>query len=161
MIVLGIDPGSSVTGYGLIDTGTSDITCITYGVIRTGAQSDLPNRLLKIYRSVQDLVQKYEPAHVALEDVFYGHNIQTALKLGQARGAAILAAANNNKPVYTYAARVVKQAMTGNGAASKEQVQRMVKALLQFNEAIQPLDASDALAIAVCHARRYKTRNLF
>ena len=161
MVVLGIDPGSAATGYGVIDTGRTKLKCVTYGAIRTQHKNDLADKLKIIYASLDDLIREYDPRDVALEDVFFGHNIQSALKLGQARGAAILAAANNDKPVFTYAARAVKQALTGNGGASKEQVQRMIQSLLGFQEPVQPLDASDALAIAVCHARRRETHELF
>lgn len=160
MIVLGIDPGSTVTGYGIVDMQQKKPECIVYGTIRTQHNKELAEKLRIIYHSIDELIHEYKPRDVALEDVFFGHNIQSALKLGQARGAAILAAANNKKPVFTYAARAVKQAVTGNGAASKEQVQKMIQALFNFKEPIKPLDASDALAIAVCHARRYETQKL-
>lgn len=161
MTVLGIDPGSAATGYGIINMQNRHLICVSFGVIRTQQKKNLAEKLRKIYCSLDELICKYNPDHIALEDVFFGQNIQSALKLGQARGVAILAAANNGKPVYTYAARAVKLALTGNGGASKEQVQRMIQSTLKFDEPVQPLDASDALAIAVCHARRRETDELF
>jgi len=158
MIVLGIDPGSAVTGYGLIDaTNQSSFRHITFGVIRTGAAEPLPERLKKIYKGITRIIAEFNPSAVAFEDVFYGRNVQSALKLGQARGAAIMAAVNADKTISTYSAREVKQSLTGYGAASKEQVQRMIQDLLKLKDNVSPMDASDALAIAICHAYRCRT----
>ncbi len=155
MIVLGIDPGSAVTGYGLINAAnSSSFQHITFGVIRTVAAEPLPERLRKIYKGITRIITEFNPSAVAFEDVFYGRNVQSALKLGQARGAAIMAAVNAEKAVSTYSAREVKQALTGYGAASKEQVQRMIQDLLNLKDIVIPMDASDALAIAICHAFR-------
>ena len=156
MRILGIDPGTAVTGYGVIETsGSYDYHCLSYGTIRSKANQELPPRLKKIYDGIADVIDQFQPEHVALEDVFHGRNIQTALKLGQARGAAIIAAINAEKIVDTYSAREVKMSLTGYGAASKEQVQRMVGDILKLKAPITPLDASDALAIALCHAQRW------
>jgi crossover junction endodeoxyribonuclease RuvC len=147
--VLGIDPGSRVTGYGVIDVTSAGLTYIGSGCIRPrdGAFVD---RLGTIYRGMTELLVTYAPGEVAVEAVFVATNPASALKLGQARGAAIAAVVGRNLPVAEYAARQVKQAVVGTGRASKEQVQHMVRALLRLPG--QPAaDAADALAIAICH----------
>lgn len=133
---------------------TDSYRCVHYGAIRSSSRVDMTDRLKAIYDGIVNIVQEYQPDHVALEDIFYGRNVQAAIKLGQARGAAIVAALNSGTAVATYSAREVKMALTGYGAASKEQVQHMVKDLLHLKEPVRPLDASDALAIALCHAQR-------
>ncbi len=144
-----------MTGIGVVHTeSTQDFRCVVYDVIRTSPKQDLSARLKIIYDGIAQAVDLYHPDHVAMEDIFYGRNVQAALKLGQARGAAIIAAINSGVPVSTYSAREVKMALTGYGAASKEQVQHMVKDLLNLEQLASPLDASDALAIALCHAQR-------
>lgn len=153
MIVLGIDPGLSRTGFGLIQNDRSILSCLDFGCIAPEADY-FASRLKFIYDGVSDLILKYRPQSVAFEDVFFSRNAKSALKLGQARGAALLAAVNLDKKVFVYSPREVKQALTGNGAASKEQVRFMVEHLLGLSEKISPLDASDALAVAVCHFNR-------
>ena len=128
--------------------------CIDYGAIRSKANEPQPDRLKKIYDGISEVIKKYRPDQMALEDVFYGQNVQAALTLGQARGVVMIAGVNAKIPVTTYAAREVKQSLTGYGAASKEQVQRMVRDMLGLKASVTPLDASDALAIALCHAQR-------
>lgn len=156
MIILGIDPGTATTGYGIIQSSKPyDFHCIEYGTIRSKANQTLASRLKKIYDGIAEVVDHFQPDQVALEDVFHGKNFQAALKLGQARGAAILAAINAEKIVAAYSPREIKMSLTGHGAASKEQVQRMVRELLQLDAPATPLDASDALAIALCHAQRW------
>ena len=158
MLILGIDPGTAVCGFGVIESPRSNIySCVDYGTIRSSAGNPQPDRLKKIYDGITNIIQTYHPDLMALEDVFYGQNVQAALKLGQARGAVMIAGVNAGIPVTTFAAREVKQSLTGYGAASKEQVQRMVQVMLQLKEAASPLDASDALAIALCHAQRWWT----
>jgi len=158
MIVLGIDPGTAVTGYGLVQTNASNqFSCVKYGTFRTHAAESLTQRLKTIYDGVNEIIATYHPDHIAIEDIFYGRNVQAALKLGQVRGVVITAALNADMPIITLAAREVKQALTGSGAASKQQVQCMVKDLLGLTETASPLDASDALAIALCHAQRWWT----
>jgi len=157
MLILGIDPGTATTGYGVIKTnGPHDFHCIEFGTIRSKANQALPSRLKKIYDGIAEIIDHFQPDQVALEDVFHGKNFQAALKLGQARGAAILAAINAEKIVATYSPREIKMSLTGYGAASKEQVQRMVSEVLQLDAPATPLDASDALAIALCHAQRWR-----
>lgn len=159
MTILGIDPGLATTGYGLIETGrVTEFSCVHYGSIRSNADEALWERLKKIYDGILSIINTYRPAQVAFEDVFYGHNVQTALKLGQARGAAVIAAINAGTEIAAYSPREVKQALTGFGAASKEQVQRMVRDLLKLKEPASPMDASDALAVAICHAQRWWTK---
>jgi crossover junction endodeoxyribonuclease RuvC len=154
-MILGVDPGSQNTGYGLILAGDrNQHSFIHAGCLRFSSQRDFNERLKLIYDQMTALIQDHEPQHVAFEDVFYGKNFKSALKLGQARGAAVLAALNLDKRVFAYSAREVKQAITGYGNASKEQVRAGVTRLLNLSEPPSPLDASDALAIALCHAHR-------
>jgi len=147
--ILGIDPGSLITGFGLIEALGQDARHIASGCIRAPA-GELPQRLRAIYAAVSELMSSYAPAEVAIERVFVSRNADSALKLGQARGAALAAVVMGGLPVAEYAARRVKQAVTGTGAATKVQVQHMVCRLLQLKR--QPsADAADALAIAICH----------
>lgn len=148
-IILGIDPGSRVTGYGVIQTGRR-LTYLGSGCIRT-ASEDLSTRLKQIYAGVQEIILQFQPDFFAIEQVFMARNASSALKLGHARGVVMLAAANQEIPVFEYAARHVKQCLTGTGAAEKTQVQHMVKELLQLN-GVPQADAADALAIAITHS---------
>ncbi|MBN1479581.1 crossover junction endodeoxyribonuclease RuvC [candidate division KSB1 bacterium] len=158
MRFLGIDPGTAVTGFGVIESPRSDcFQCIDYGTIRSKASEPMVDRLKSIYDGVCHVIKTYAPDLMALEDIFYGHNVQAALKLGQVRGIVMLAGSNAGIAVVTFAAREVKQSLTGYGAASKEQVQRMVKEILGLKHIVNPLDASDALAMALCHAQRWWT----
>ncbi len=147
--VLGIDPGSRLTGYGLISVRGRQLEYCASGCIRTSGD-DLPVRLGQIYRGVGELIHQYQPSEFAIENVFMARNAQSALTLGQARGVAIAAAVAAELPIYEYAARQVKQAVVGTGKANKEQVQHMVRVLLDLAGA-PAADAADALAIAVCH----------
>jgi len=149
-IILGIDPGSRLTGFGVINTVGQRIEYIASGCIRTGA-GDLADRLKVIFESVTQLIELHCPQQFAIEQVFMGSNASSALKLGQARGVAIVAASMQNLPVHEYAPRTIKQAVVGTGAADKEQVQHMVQRLLKL-PGIPQADAADALAIAICHA---------
>lgn len=149
MVVLGIDPGSRITGYGLVDLADGRMAYVASGCIRT-KRGDFTHRLADIYLGIETLIGEYSPGEVAIEEVFLAKNAQSALKLGQARGAAIAAAVAGDVPVYEYAARFVKQAVVGTGRASKVQVQHMVTALLSLS-AVPVSDAADALAIALCH----------
>ena len=162
MIVLGIDPGSRVTGYGIIKVCQSEVYgCLDFGGIQLKSVKHFHDRLKKIYDKVTKLIQTYEPDVVAFEDIFFSQNVKAAMKLGQARGAAIIASLNADKPVEIYSPREVKQSITGYGASSKEQVQKMVSSILNIEGPISPLDASDALAIAICHANRNKYKKIF
>lgn len=151
MRVLGIDPGSRITGYGIIQKEGNRLLHIDNGAIFTDSKGDFALRLQAIYQGLTDVIEQYRPDAVAVENIFFANNVQSALKLGQARGAAIVAGVNAGLPVFEYTALQVKQAVVGHGRAAKEQVQQMVKALLNLPEIAQA-DASDALAVAVCHA---------
>lgn len=156
MRILGIDPGSRVTGFGIIDSDGSRSRHVASGCVRT-AGDDLPARLGEIYRELHAVIAAHGPQQVAVEQVFMARNASAALKLGQARGAAIVAAVDHRLPVYEYSAREVKQALVGKGSAEKEQVQYMVQLLLGLQGGM-PLDESDALAIALCHAHNQVSR---
>ncbi len=152
-LILGIDPGTQVTGWGLIDGGRR-LKMIGCGVIRTPRGAPLEKRLNVIYSEMRDLIKRYSPAAVAVEDTFVGKNPASALKLGQARGVILLAAERTGTHVESYSPRMVKSSTVGNGSASKKQVQFMVQRLLNLTEPPAPIDASDALAVAICHFHR-------
>lgn len=159
MRVLGIDPGSRITGYGITDKVGNRLTHIDNGAIFTDKAGDFPQRLKCIYEGLCRVIADYAPDAVAIEQVFLANNAQSALKLGQARGAAIVAGVNAGLPVFEYTAMQVKQAVVGHGHASKGQVQQMVKALLNLPEIAQA-DASDALAVSICHANSADLKRL-
>lgn len=148
-IILGIDPGSRITGYGVIRQTGRKLEYLGSGCIRTSVD-DLPTRLKLVYAGVSEIITQFQPDVFAIEQVFMARNADSALKLGQARGAAIVAAMNADLPVFEYAARQVKQTVVGTGAAEKAQVQHMVRALLKLAASPQA-DAADALAIAITH----------
>jgi len=154
--VLGIDPGSQCTGFGLVDVVGARLTYVASGVIRTG-QGEFAARLCEIFRCVKTVVEQYQPQEVAIERVFVNRNPDSALKLGQARGAAICATADANVTLFEYATRQIKQAVVGTGSAEKAQVQLMMKSILRLDGALAA-DAADALAAAVCHALRGTVR---
>ncbi|MDH2925434.1 Holliday junction endonuclease RuvC [Nicoletella semolina] len=149
-IILGIDPGSRLTGYGIIRQTSRQLEYLGSGVIRT-ATDDFPSRLKHIYAGISEIIIQFQPEVFAIEQVFMAKNADSALKLGQARGTAIVAAVNHHLPVFEYAARLVKQTVVGIGSADKIQVQDMVIRLLQLSAKPQA-DAADALAIAITHA---------
>jgi crossover junction endodeoxyribonuclease RuvC len=149
-LILGIDPGSQKTGFGIISHEGSRSEYITSGIIRL-PRTNLPERLKIIFDGVSEIVEQYCPQQLAIEEVFMARDAKAAIKLGQARGAAIVACVNQNMPVFEYAAKSIKQAVVGTGSADKRQVQHMVKALLKL-PAEPPEDAADALAAALCHA---------
>jgi len=154
--ILGIDPGSRVTGYGVIEVLGRDVKYIDSGCIRTGGGA-LPDRLKKIYLGVREITEHYKPQEMAVEQVFMGRNADSALKLGQARASAICAVFDHDIEVFEYAARQIKQALVGKGSADKTQVQHMVKILLKLQGNPQ-MDASDALAVALCHFHTDQTK---
>ena len=155
MRILGIDPGSRLTGYGIIEESARGYQYIASGCIRITADY-FPDRLKQIFDGVLEVVDRYQPECMAIEQVFMHKNADSALKLGQARGAAICAVQTTGLPVFEYAARQVKQAIVGKGNADKLQVQHMVKILLSIQGALQ-IDASDALGIGICHAHYQQT----
>jgi crossover junction endodeoxyribonuclease RuvC len=150
--VLGIDPGSQRTGFGVLDAVGNRLTYVASGVIRTG-QADFAARLGEIFRCMQTIVAQYQPQEIAIEKVFMNRNPDSALKLGQARGAAICGAVAAKAEVFEYATRQIKQAVVGTGNAEKAQVQLMMRNLLRLDGPV-PADAADALAAAVCHVLR-------
>lgn len=159
MRILGIDPGSRITGYGVISKEGNRLIHLDNGAIFTDTATDFPGRLKMIFDGVTEIIEKYSPDAVAVEDIFFANNMQSALKLGQARGAAIVACVNRSLPVFEYTALQVKQSVVGHGKAAKEQVQHMVKVLLSLPETAQA-DASDALAVAICHANSSLLKSL-
>ena len=154
--VLGIDPGSQCTGFGVVDVVGARVTYVASGVIRTG-QGDFAARLCEIFRCVKTVMEEYRPHEIAIERVFVNRNPDSALKLGQARGAAICGTAGSNAEVFEYATRQIKLAVVGTGSAEKGQVQLMMKSILKLDGALAE-DAADALAAALCHALRGRVR---
>lgn len=150
-IILGIDPGSRITGFGLIDKQGHQLKHIESGTIKTHSKIDFHDRLYVIFSEIQKLIQVYQPKSVSIEQIFTAKNVASAIKLGQARGAAIAAIASCHLPITEYAARTVKLAVTGYGGAEKHQVQQMMTKLLKLSTPPSE-DAADALAIAICHA---------
>lgn len=151
-IILGIDPGTTILGYGIVKEVGKQLSLMNLGVIKLDHLDNHALKLQRIFEKVSVLIEQYQPDCMALEAPFYGKNIQVMLKLGRAQGVAMAAALNKNIPIFEYAPRKIKQSVTGNGNAAKEQVAAMLKTLLKFDETPQFLDATDGLAVAVCHA---------
>jgi len=158
--ILGVDPGLIQTGFGIINVNDDGAQLIDYGIIKPSTNKDLAYRLLTIYNDVCKIIVDFNPQVFAIEDIFYGKNVKSAMRLGQARGAAMVAAASKNIPIYEYSARKVKQSLTGNGNADKSQVQFMVKATLKMNHNPEPMDAADALGVALCHNQQFRILDL-
>lgn len=154
--VLGLDPGSRITGYGIIDEAASKLRVVTWGCIRSNTTDSFPDRLRSLYKGIRNIVEEFYPDELAIEHVFLSKNVDSALKLGQARGAVLCGAMATDLAVHEYAAREVKQALVGKGSADKSQVQHMVCCLLRIHNALQE-DASDALAVALCHIHHRQT----
>ncbi|HNZ64141.1 MAG TPA: crossover junction endodeoxyribonuclease RuvC [Bacillota bacterium] len=152
MVILGIDPGYAITGFGVLQYNKSHFRVLDYGVVRTGAGAPFPERLLAIQQALSDLLDRYRPDCVAIEELFFSRNTTTAIGAAQARGVAVVTAASSGLPVYEYTPIQVKLAVTGYGRAEKQQVQEMVRILLNLSEKPEPDDAADALAVAICHA---------
>ena len=152
MIVLGIDPGTAATGYGVVERDGGKLRMIDYGCLETLPTQELPQRLLEIHRAVTELIVTHQPAQVGVERLFFNKNVQTAFAVGQARGVVLLAAAEHGLPVFEYGPHEVKLAVTGYGRADKAQVQRMVQIVLGMTVLPRPDDAADALAVAICVA---------
>jgi len=152
MRVLGIDCGGEYTGYGVVELHhTGKLCCLTCGAIKLSPREALPRRLSRIFTELGEVIATHQPDEVAIEDVFYALNVKSALKLGQVRGVAMLAAASAGLEVAEYSPLTIKSSVVGYGRAEKQQVQHMVTRLLDLSAPPQPLDASDALAIAICH----------
>jgi crossover junction endodeoxyribonuclease RuvC len=151
--IIGIDPGTVVTGWGVVEAVGSSLSHVAHGAIATAGARAQGDRLSRVYDGISQVIESYRPDGISLERVFFARNAQSALKLGQARGVALLAAAHNGVAVHEYAASEIKVAVVGYGRATKEQVQKMVATLLHISETMAP-DAADALAAAVCHLHR-------
>jgi len=160
LIILGIDPGITATGYGVLRVADGSPEMVTYGVIGPDRKLSTHQRLNYIFEDITKIIQKVKPDQIAIEDVFYSKNIRSTLTIGQARGVAILASVRAGIPVSEYAPREVKQAVVGSGAASKEQVQFMIQKLLRLDRHSLASDAADALAVAFCHANRVRIEEL-
>jgi crossover junction endodeoxyribonuclease RuvC len=152
VVVLGIDPGTAHTGYGVVLARGRTLAALDGGVIETRAGAPLERRLADIHARVCDLIREHQPAALAIEDLYFGRNAHSAFAVGQARGVVLLSAGMAGIPCFSYTPQVVKQAVCGSGGAGKEQVQRMVGALLSLPAPPRPDHASDALAVAICHA---------
>lgn len=152
MIILGLDPGTARTGYGVVERQGGNLACVDFGCIRTPAQMETALRLRLIRKGVINVIYKYKPEIAAIEQLFFTKNIKTAISVAHARGVILEAVASRNLPIREYTPLQVKQATTSYGKAEKSQVQRMVKILLNLTEIPQPDDASDALAVAICCA---------
>jgi len=151
MRVLGIDPGSLVTGFGVVEKRRNDLLYIRHGEIKVHGKGSLPSFLVAIYEQLMAVIGQTNPDAFAIEDIFYGKNVKSLIKQGQARGVAILAGAHSGLPVFEYSPLEIKKAVVGYGRAEKSQVQSMVRAILQLGE-MPGADAADALAVAICHA---------
>ncbi|MBU78288.1 MAG: crossover junction endodeoxyribonuclease RuvC [Candidatus Marinimicrobia bacterium] len=154
--VIGVDPGLSITGFGILDYKGGQIRTVAFGTIKPPVKESLANRLEYLNSHMTELLEKFEPNDFAIEDTFFSQNVKSALLLGQARGVLLLAAASKGIPTMDYAPRKVKQSVVGNGAADKKQVQYMVQQILEMKEPPKPLDVSDALAIGLCHINQNK-----
>ncbi len=152
MIILGIDPGYAIVGYGLIDYRNNHFTVVDYGAILTDAGTPFNQRLERIYDSLTDIIEKYKPEAMSVEKVFYNSNAKTVIDVSQARGVIMLAAQKNKVPVFEYTPLQVKQSVVGYGRAEKKQIQEMTRRILALEKIPKPDDTADALAMAICHA---------
>lgn len=161
MVILGIDPGTATTGYGIVKKDRKgNLSVIDYGCIVTSTKKDLAERLKDIYTDLEKIIKKYNPNAIAIEELFFYKNIKTAIKVGHARGIALLCSVNMKKQIFEYTPLQIKQAVCGYGRADKKQMQKMVKLLLNFKKIPKPDDAADALACAICHANSEKLNKL-
>lgn len=151
--ILGIDPGTGIMGWGLIEADGSEITPLKYGCVRTKPNSEKTERLLHIFDSLSDIIKKNQPGEVAIEELFFFKNQKTIISVAEARGVAVVCAKKFGLPVYEYTPLQIKQALTGYGRADKSQVQELVRITCNLKECPKPDDAADALAIAICHAQ--------
>lgn len=158
--VIGVDPGTATTGYGIVQETADGLACVTYGVVSTPAAEQLPQRLQRIYRDLKAIVAEYQPTSGAVEKLFFQSNVRTAMSVGQGRGVAVLALADSGLEISEYTPLEVKQAVAGYGRAPKQQIQMMVQTLLGLAEVPRPDDAADALAVAICHAHSARMRAL-
>ena len=160
MRVIGIDPGTAITGWGVIEGDGQKLHLVAYGVVITPAQQSLAQRLQTIYSELTVIIRQWQPETSAIEELFFSNNAKTALTVGHGRGVAMLALANANLSIAEYKPMEVKQAITGHGGADKAQIQQMVKLLLELEDIPRPDDAADALAVAICHLHSARWRLL-
>ncbi len=161
MLVIGVDPGTATTGYGLIrEDEAGNLTLVDFGVIQTPAKLPMPQRLLQLHRRLKEIALLHRPDSGAVEKLFFQRNVRTAISVGQGRGVALLALAEADVPIAEYTPLEIKQAVVGYGGADKNQVQQMVRALLNLDEIPRPDDAADALAVAICHAHSSRMREM-
>jgi crossover junction endodeoxyribonuclease RuvC len=161
MLAIGIDPGTAITGFGVLrEESDGSLKVIDYGVIETSSRELMPQRLAQLYQELKNTIQIHQPQSGAVEKLFFARNVRTALSVGQARGVALLALAEAGVEIAEYSPNEVKQAVAGYGGADKHQVQAMVQALLELEEIPQPDDAADALAVAICHIHSSRIRSL-
>lgn len=161
MLVLGIDPGTATTGYGLVrEDSAGTLHVVMFGVIQTPPGDAMPQRLRQIYTQLQEIISLHQPDAGSVEKLFFQSNVKTAISVGQARGVTLLALAETEIPIAEYTPLEIKQAVVGYGSADKQQVQHMIKALLNLDEIPKPDDAADALAVAICHIHSYRMANL-
>lgn len=151
MRVLGIDPGSETLGWGVVEGSGLKYSLVDYGTVKSSPREKFSKRLLKIYDGVAEVIERFKPDAISVEEAFYAVNVKVALKLGQVRGVVLVLGEKNNLDIGEYAPRLIKQTVVGYGNAEKHQVQEMVKLLLRMKTVPQPHDAADALAIAICH----------
>lgn len=162
MLVLGIDPGTAITGYGLVrQTEDGGIEAVDFGVVLTSAKTPMPERLAQLYEGIREVVVEHHPDSSAVEELFFQKNVKTAISVGQGRGVAILALAQAGIPVAEYKPVQVKQAVVGFGGADKRQVQEMVRMLLDLEKIPKPDDAADALAVAICHVHSARMQQIY
>jgi crossover junction endodeoxyribonuclease RuvC len=161
MLAIGIDPGTAITGYGLVrEEQDGSLSIVDYGVIQTSPDESMPQRLVQLYQNLKNVIDLHNPQSGAVEKLFFARNVRTALTVGQARGVALLALAEAGVELAEYSPNEVKQAVAGYGGADKNQVQAMVQALLDLEQVPQPDDAADALAVAICHLHSARIRSL-
>lgn len=161
MRIIGLDPGTATTGYGIIDAIEGELTVVTFGVITTKPKLDMPFRLQQIYDELNELIDEYQPDSAGVEELFFGRNVTTAITVGQARGVLLLALANANIPMAEYSPPKIKDAVTGYGKADKNQVQLMVRNMLNLEETPKPDDAADGLAVAITHYHYSRFESLY
>jgi len=154
--IIGIDPGLRCTGFGIIDSLNNKLEVIDFGIIKTDSKDSLSKRLKTIYNDIKEIIEMHRPSIMSIEEIFYGKNVKSALLLGHARAIPMVVSANYDMPLYEFSSRRIKQSITGNGNATKEQVQFMVQKILLMDNMPEPLDASDALATAICYNQNFK-----
>lgn len=151
MRILGIDPGYAILGYGILDFVGNHFSVVDYGAITTDSKMEMPQRLMVLYEGLNEIIEKYKPEEAAIEELFFNNNAKTAIMVGEARGVAVLACAENGLAIGEYTPLQIKQSLVGYGRADKKQVQAMVKAILNLEKVPKPDDTADAIAAAICH----------